>query len=606
MNDPFDKLDQPETSADKATRQRRAVEMVRRFMKKSDEYRRPFLLQAERARELYTVWDLQAKTLTQRANLKLPYAYLIVQSEIPDIVGSLLKDRLPFKVRGRKGQDMQFEDALNDFHSQQLDAMRFSPKFVEFVTALLIDGTAIAKLPYKYREQVVTVRQTVTDPFTGIAYPTKRQELQVMFDGPDCELVPLQDFFPDWSTRSPGNIEGMRGCVHRTTKTFQELEDAGFYSNLDELRHSTEKKGVDAWGDPYYKTERSAPNNEDHKRKPIEVWEYWGLWDPKGNGQYEEYILTVANGDVLIREVENFYDFKFKPFAASVNVVQDGEFYGISELWAVRGLIKEATALRNARLDQVNLAVNRMYVVDRTSGINAKSLYSRPNGIVYTNDMNGIRELPPPEVPASAFNEIQALNNEIQSTSGNNAGPALSEAGRVFGRSATGASIVSNIAASRAGIKARLISDIFLYRVCDIMLATNAQFVSDDVWIKASDPNAPNPFVQLPREAFHCEYDFERVTSLDADPASQMQNLQQFIQFAQVAEQTQPGTVKWDVVFQAVGRDLLGRSVKRFVRTDQERQQLQFQQLAMEQAANAQAGLAAPQPNAPGGAGVKV
>src|ERR1041385_6099929 len=124
--DPFERIpEQLDKPVDKVDDKRRAVDMVRRFMRKSDDCRKPFLQLAAKARELYNCWDLQAKTLIQRANLRLPYAYQIVQSEIPDVVGALLKDRLPFKVRGRSAGDMQYEDALNDFHSMQLDEMRF-------------------------------------------------------------------------------------------------------------------------------------------------------------------------------------------------------------------------------------------------------------------------------------------------------------------------------------------------------------------------------------------------------------------------------------------------------------------------------------------------
>jgi hypothetical protein len=41
-----------------------------------------------------------------------------------------------------------------------------------------------------------------------------------------------------------------------------------------------------------------------------------------------------------------------RPFVASPNYVRDNEFYGVPELIVIRSQIKEAQALRNARLDQ--------------------------------------------------------------------------------------------------------------------------------------------------------------------------------------------------------------------------------------------------------------
>jgi len=605
MNDPFEKQDNADAQSNREQQRRRAVEYVRRFMKKSDDYRRPFLSLANQAREQYRCWDAVAKSITQRANLKLPYAYLIVETEVPQLTEIFLKEESPFKFKGERASDMVFQDPMSDFFGNQLQDMKFPVKFISFTKGGLIDGTAVAKVPYKYKEALVAKRSIVTDVF-GISYPSKSIDLEVLYDGPDFEPIKLDDFFPDWTSRVPGDIESMRGCVHRVYKNKHEIvtnakrdlpdgRTVGMYENVKELDASLNAKGCAAWGDPYYKIDQGANNVSDaDKNKPIEVWEYWGLFDPKGDGKYEEYVIAIANGDVVLRMDPNFYDYKLKPFVAFVNVPQDNEFYGVSELFAVRGLIKEATALRNARLDQVSLAVNRMYVVDRAGGVTANSLYARPNGIIWANDVNAVRELNPPEVPASSYREIQEISSEIQAVVGSSAGPGLTEAGRVFGRSATGASMVSNIAGSRIAAKARMMSEGMFKPFAKIMMMTNAQFVTEDQWVKVSDPNSPNPFVMLPQQAFHCNYAFDITTSLETDSAMEGQKLQQAVQFFQAAEQTQPGTIKWDVVFQAIGRNLLGKQVKNFVRSDAERQQLMAQGAAAEQMANAQIGATAP------------
>lgn len=607
MSDPFEKSD------DIQEKSHRAVDTVREFMRRSEDYRRPFLDLAASARAQYTVWESVSKSITQRANLRLPYAYLIVESEAPQIVDAFLKESPLFKLKGIEASDFGPDQVLTDFMSQQLGKMQFPIKFVAFVKNLLLDGTAVAKVPYRFEEKLVTKRSRIQDPLLGISIPSKTQELVTTFDGPDLENIPLEDFFPDYGNPQPGEIQAMRGCAHRTRKTLSELKSfekkngQGIYSNLDELEQSVSSKGCNAWKDPYYKTEYSSDDFSKDLKKPIEVWEYWGLFDPTGNGDFYEYVITIANGDVEIRCEVNPYDYQHKPFVAAVNVLQPDEFYGVSELFAVRGLIKEATALRNSRLDQANLTVNRMWVVDKNSGINGKTLYARPNGIIYTNDMNGIRELPAPELPASSYKEIESLSSEIQqSAASTGGGGAFADAARAFGRSATGASFISSVAASRSGLKTRIISEITLKPLCQLMMQTNAQFVSDEQWVRISDPNSPNPFATLDVSAFHTNYDFEIATVIDENEAVKLQKYQQFMQIAQVAEGSQPGTINWAPVFEAIGRSLLGREVKRFVRSDQERMMMMYQSEMATQAANAQIGAAAPQPNGPGGQGNNV
>jgi hypothetical protein len=608
--DAFERISHSPEEGDK---KKRAVDVVRRFMKKSEEYRRPHLDLAKKSRELYQCWDSQAKSPIQRANLKLPYGYTIIESETPQICEIFLKEKPFFKWSGQEPQDMQWENGLTDFTAMQLEAMRLPVKLVSFVKGMKLDGTAVAKVPWRYKEAVVLSRVPQQDPLTGEVFMSKQPEMQVLFDGPDFEYIPLVDFFPDWAAREPGNIDAHRGVVHRTWQTFSELKAKrkkktaagytdGVYENIPELELSISTKGCDAWAHPYGHEswwDKKQDNVEDVKKKPIEVWEYWGLFDPNGDGNFEEYIITLANGDTVVRCEPTFIDAKLKPFVACPNVLRDGEFYGIPELIAVRGLIKEAQALRNARLDQANLAINRMYIVDRAAGIKARSLYSKPGGVVYTNDMQGIRELPPPEVPASSYRELQEINTEIQAVTGMPNSPGLSDAGRVFGRSATGASLVQSFAGSRIGMSARLISECLFKPLARLMFAMNKQYITDEKWVRVSDPNKmmENPFSVLPPDAFHCNYDFEIVSTFEAGADQEMAKLQQLTQLLQVAEGSQPGITKWDVLMEDLARALVGPKSKKFMRSEEELMQMQLNKLAGEQAANAMIGQMAPQPN---------
>lgn len=596
------KIEEPKLS-------QRAAKFVRSFVERSQKYRKPHLDLAKKSRELYESWSDQAKSHIQRANLKLPYAYSIIETQHPQLCDAFLKEKPLFKFRGREITDVQWENTLTDFHEMQLEQMRFSPKFVSFAKALLLDGTAIGKVRYRFDEQVVRKRDVVNDPITGVPEVVVDEQRVVSYDGPDVEIVALKDFFPDWRAKQPGDIESMRGCVHRTYKTFNELKRAGVYKNLEELERSLRSRSNDAWESPLWSDdcpdEWDAYNDNEKAIKRdelIEVWEYWGDWDPDNKGSFRPSLITVANGDVTIRQEENIYDGKFLPFFAAVNNPRPEEFYGIPETIAVRGLIKEATVLRNARLDQANLSVNRMFVVSRDAGIRANSLYARPNGIIYSNDVNGIRPLDMPDASPTSRQEIGDLQMEIQNVTGQAAAsPALGAMAKTFGRSATGAQLVSNMSNNRIAVKARMINYTAINRLQKLMFQINKQFVTEEMWVRVSDPQAAeqNPFALLGADAFTGNYDFEFRSTFDEDSDARFQKMQIFTQLAQAAEATQPGTIKWGPVFESIGRALLGREIRNFVRSDEERQMLQMQALANEQAVAAEQGRRAPQP--PGG-----
>jgi len=604
MKNPFehDELQQKEQS-----KELHAIRIVRAFMRNSDEYRDPHIELAVKSRELYENWSPANRSIVQRANLKLPFGFTIIETQTPQLVDIFFRGGNAVQFKGQDANDAMYEDAITDFHVHQFEEMGLQSKSAAFIKAMLLDGTAIAKVPYRYKEMETMRRVMQMDPITGIPLSIKQPAVEVLFDGPDLEIVPIADFFPDWTVKRPGDVASMRGCVHRTYKTLAALKTNPLYKNLKEIEVSISVKGEDAWARPYYSDaykddfDRLNDNEDGVKEEgTVEVWEYWGLFDPNQDGNFEEYIIVIANGDVVLRCEPNFYDYKFKPFVACPNYMRESEFYGVPELMAVRSLIKEANTLRNARLDNINLSVNPMWIADRAAGINTKSLFSRPNGVIWTNDINAIKPLPPMDPSIGSREEMAFIQNDIQNaTAMVNAAPVASNLGKQFGRSATGVNFIQSFASSRISLKARMLAEMFFKPVAKIMLLTNRQFVTESQWVRVLDPNTPNPFVELPPDAFFRAFDFLVETTLETGgPEGQFQKIQTVSQILQAIEGSQPGTVKSDVILEALLRPLLGRQVKRFVNSPEERQMMQMQQLAAQQAVNAQQGMNAPQPNA--------
>lgn len=598
---------------------RRCVRVIRSFMTRSKDYRQDYLELAQRSRRIYQNWETESRSKIKRANMQPSYGFMVIETLLPQLHDAFFGDNVEMRFEGRNHPAMEFDNVLTDFTDQQFIEMDLEPKMVHFFKNLLLDGTAIAKVPYRFQEQLISRRKMNRDPETGESFATREILKEVVFDGPDFEVLSMYDFFPDWRIREPGQIQKMRGCVHRSFKSFADLkalekkkrEDgstSGFYENLDDVKASLKTKGSDAWGGVYWDDQAKRQLDEmagDVKHlkdvDSVELWEYWGLYDLKGDGELEECIITVANGDVVIRKQKNFYDYKHKPFIAVPNYIRTNEFYGLAELQAVEAEIREAKAIRNARLDQINLSVNTMWLVDRAAGVDGKNLYSRPGGLVYTNDINGIKPMPIGDPSMSSAQEMQNIESQISQITAIGTPPVVGGS-KSFARSATGVNFVQQFASSRLGLKTKLIGLLGFKRLVHQMMLINRQYVTDEQWVKCSDPNSENPFSILPPEAFFRDYTFILKTKPDESDEQRFQKIQSVAQIAQVAEASQPGAIKMDVLLEAMLRPLLGEGVKKFMRSPQEMQQLQQQQMQsriQEQAANAQIGAAAQQPNAP-------
>lgn len=595
----------------------RAVLTVRNFMTRSEKYRAPFLELALKARELYETWRPSSRSIIQRANLKLPFGFSIIETEVPQLVDMFLHDRHIMAVEGWEEADWPYEGVLSDFLNQQLEDMRFRPKFPAYIKNMLLDGTAVAKVSYRYTEKLKTTRVHLQNPQTGEIKEVRVDRPEVDYDGPDFEVLQLCDFYPDWSVTVPGDVQAMRGCAHAKWTTLTALKEkrvadgSRVYKNLDVLERSISAKGSDAWSKPYFMSEDFKMKFEQQqdvepegskKAGDIEIWEYWGLYDPKGDGNYKEYVLTIANGDVVIREMANPYDCKLKPFVMTPNIIRDHELYGIPELLAVKALIKEATVLRNSRLDAVNLSVNPMWLVDRAGGINTKKLYARAGGIVLTNDMNALKNISVPDPSSTSGVEVQGLTQDIQAaTSYMGSAPTLSQLGSTYGRSATGVNFIQSFAGQRMGLKGIMLSETCFKPMGRLMLGFNAQYVTDEQWVRALDASQENPFSSLSPDTFKRGFDFVVEPRHDAGgPAGEFQKMQAIAQVLMAAENSQPGTVRFDVLLESMLRPLLNNRIKKFVRSDEERQVMQAQQLAATQAVNVAQGQGAPQPNFPG------
>lgn len=268
----------------------------------------------------------------------------------------------------------------------------------------------------------------------------------------------------------------------------------------------------------------------------------------------------------------------------------------------MRGLIREANTIRNANLDQINLSINRMFIADRNAGIKAKQLFSRPNGIIWANDINGLRELPPAKLNGDSIQESHALQQDIQNALGNiTSTPQLPQMARTFGRSATGVEFINNVTASRASLKLFMLSEWLLKPMYEIILKMNNQYITNDQWVRNQDPNEAeeNPFVMLPSEVFANLSKFRLLSAIDTGgQENQFNKLQALAQILQIAEGTQPGVVDWEAFFEESGKELVGKKYRKFIRSTAERQMLQMQQMAGEQMAQQITGAAAPQPNA--------
>lgn len=469
-----------------------------------------------------------------RANLELPLAFQQVEPFVSQMTETMVGESPYIAYSGRTEDDDGPAEEITNFTQYQLEGGNFLPAWVSWCRNLGKYGTAVMKINWETESIEIPsesdVPNIVLDPLTG--QPVQQGFKTVVsiqdydkHDGPMFYNLSLFDFFVPRGASGP-NVQKMPWVIHRVYRTLEELLDNPNYDrNREQIKklieeHSDEVGDTTKIGGYYQdevkRTEQNQKNPSKGNRKylgKVEVLEYWGDFAFTKTGRAKAALIVIAlleEDQILLRLDDNPFQFKFKPFLMANDYPIEGEPYGYGELHHIKGLIEESTALRNARLDVANISLNRVWLVERQAGVNLRELYTGPNKIILTNDLNGIRPMDMGQVTASSVQDLARIDFDIQNTTEIiNPRQDVSNVGAAFGSTATGVNFLAGKSNLRLLTKARLLQDTFFRPLADMMNWFNRDLVTDDMFYRVSGEDSPNPYRTISPDAFLTRVDFK-------------------------------------------------------------------------------------------------
>jgi len=378
------------------------------------------------------------------------------------------------------------------------------------------------------------IPQIGIDPQTGSPFVSfitqKKTEEYKKHEGPRFYNRSIFDFFVPRGASSC-DVQKMSWVIDRVYRNLEDLLDNPLYARAhDQIKYLLENNEEDHKITGDGGTALDTPKRTDLSLKnpakglskykgQVEILEYWGEYRKEKGEKAEQYIIAVAvvgEEKLLLRFEENPLSFKFKPFIMSNDYAIEGEPYGYGELHHIKGLIQESTALRNARLDVANLSLNRVWLVERQAGVNLRELYTAPNKIILTNDLNGIRPMEMGQVTVSSVNELARIDFDIQNTTEIiNPRQDVSNVGAAFGSTATGVNFLVGKSNLRLLTKARLLQEQFFKPLADILNWMNRDLVTDDMYYRLAGEDIKNPYRSVSPDAFLRRVDYKPTSSPD-------------------------------------------------------------------------------------------
>jgi len=412
------------------------VELYRLFWLQMQDARNYFLSivkpRLDRSYKLYIAWggDRQREIKPWQANVQIPYIQAVVETLVPRIIDA----RPEFVAMGRTEDDMgkaQKQQKLMDYFWEIAD---MDPTTEDFVRATLIYGVGFLQVSWK--KDVRSLEYLDTKDIASKKYKwTKRDK--TYFDGPFCEWVDNYNLWYDWHNTSRKSkqfwfkrlvltdseirrrypmadkdrlemaLAAPGGDLVDYASIRQQVRTVNLYTTKNSSAAATSAAGTVYGSDKYNTT-------QDNTLRMFEVFEWWRPFDDAYSVVVGGSYVPIFKGGVMPIP----FDFKEAPFIDASYLKIPGEFEGYGLPLILESPQIMLNLIKNQRLDSATLSIHKMWIVNPLANINKDELVTRPFGIIYSIDPNGVREIQFSDIKMSAYKEEELLKNDMQYASG--------------------------------------------------------------------------------------------------------------------------------------------------------------------------------------------
>lgn len=333
------------------------------------------------------------------SNLFVPLTASHVRALQPRVIES----RPEMRVLGRSRADHAKAQKVQTVLEYIWDKSNIDAELRKLVWIALVYGTAFGKVIWSQKRRA----QYQSDYDKSTENP-KLIEGSLYYDDPDFQAVDAYDLYPDPTATS---MENMRYLCQRYVMTKEEIvktwlnlknmefvgvggdtADYKFIRRLVPRTKFAEKRQntISATGEGGTLSAQSVAA----KKELIEVIEYWE----------DDRLIVIAN-DVIIKDISNPYPTKEIPYVRLVYEELPFEMYGVGVVEQVEQVQYGLNTIRNQRIDNVTMAIHKMFIVNPLALVDENDLTTRPFGIIRTPDPQAVKPVEFGDIKQSAYLE---------------------------------------------------------------------------------------------------------------------------------------------------------------------------------------------------------
>ena len=382
----------------------------------------------DRSYKLYISYtgDRKKKIKSWQANVSVPYIQAVVETLMPRVLDA----RPEFTVQGRTSDDQAKAEKQQQLNEYYWELAKMDKTSEDVTRASLIYGTGYLQ-PY-WKKDVRKLKFLKTKDIAKKKYEWKEEE-RVFYDAPFAEWVDNYSLWYDshntareskqyWFKRLVlTKPEIMRKYPNADKERLElalgnpggELIDYAAIRNEVKQNHEDITKGADY----NYSSGVSTDKYNIYANPDLQMYEVFE-WTQPFQDMYSvhvggSYVPIFKGGYMPIP-----YDFKEVTFIDFPYLKIPGEFEGYGIPMILENPQIMMNMIKNQRLDSSTLSIHKMWIVNPLANINKDELVTRPFGIIYSVDPNGVREVEFSDIKASAYKEEDLLKSDMRYASG--------------------------------------------------------------------------------------------------------------------------------------------------------------------------------------------
>lgn len=504
---------------------REEEEMIKKLMLQFSDSKHYFLTcvrpRLDRAYKLYIAYngDRSLEIKSWQSNVFVPYVQAVIETMIPRILDA----RPDFNIQGRNPESQAKAANVQQLHDYTWEKSRADSVMEECVRASLIYGTGYLQAYWKKDVRTHKFLESKDIASKKLSWTERKQ---TFYDAPTLEWVDNYDLWYDWHNVKRERKQFWFKRLILTGEQIKrrypgydpkrldmalnhgggDLMDYAAIRNQVRLIHYYINKGSDyrmggQGGGPWGGLTNALNiymSQSDPELKMHEVLEWWR--------PFEDAYSVIVNYTPILKGgyIPIPYNFKEAPFIDIPYLRPPHEFegYGIPHILENPQIM--LNMIKNQRLDAATMSIHKMWIVNPLANINKMELVTRPFGIIYSTDPNGVREVQFSDIKASAYQEEDRLKQDMRYASG------VDDFSMGQGESGTSATAVRHLRESTLERVRLFVNHIGegLSVVMRYWTSMYQQFMTKSMTIRIVGEDGNQTFPEIKRDDIMGEFDF--------------------------------------------------------------------------------------------------